>query len=238
MKALSIINLCAREFNDVGFTRIGRDGTSFTRVPNGPNWLDWLNDAQRTIVLARPDAGSVTEAFQCVAGVRQTLGSSRQRLLDVTSNMGADGATRGKTINLVDFDIKGQTNRDWMTATASTEAREVVYNDKKDPKTFYVSPPIGTRYIEIISSKVPDDIADADVATEDFGLDDLYAGPAQAWMLHRAYAIAINSQGNVQKAWQYFNSFFQQLGIKVRSEMFTGAAVAGAFPAIPSKVID
>lgn len=238
MKALSIIELCAREYNDVAYVRIGRDRTSIdATVVNGANWLDWLNDASRTIVLVRPDAGSVTESFHCVAGVRQTLGATRQRLLDVISNMGADGATRGKTINLVDFEVKAQTNRSWMTATPATEAREVIYNDKKDPGTFYVSPPIGTRYIELVTCKIPDAIADAAVATADFGLDDLYVGPAQSWMLHRAYAMATNSPGNAQKAWQYFSTFFQLLGVKLRAEMYAAAAASGANPATPSKVI-
>lgn len=231
MKALAIINLCAREYNDVAFARIGRDATSFTATnPNGANWLDWLNDATRSIVLVRPDSGSSTESFPLVAGTRQTLGAGMLRLLDVTRNMGADGATPGRAVRFVEDEAKSDADLDWHIAPNGTVVKEVIYNDKKDPSTFFVSPPALGRYIEVTVSKAPPAILDADVATADFGLDDLYAGPAQAWMLHRAYAMQSMTNINVSRAWQYFQSFFQQLGVKLRAEMFAATASQGAMP--------
>lgn len=226
MKALTLIQLCAREYNDVAYERIARDATSATRT-NQPNWLDWLNDAQRTTVLVRPDAGSITESVKLVAGTKQTLPANAQLILDVTRNMGGDGLTPGRTIRLVDDEMKSDTNRDWHIAADAGVVRELIYNDKKDPLTFYVSPPAVDKYIELVLCTVPPDIADANVTTADFGLTPLYAGPAQAWMLHRAYGMATNAPGNVDKSWRYFNSFFNQLGVKLRGELFAAAAAMG-----------
>lgn len=226
MKAITVINLCAREYNDVAFERIARDATSASRT-NQPNWLDWLNDAQRTTVLVRPDAGSVTQAVKLIAGTKQPLPAGGQLILDVTRNMGADGLTPGRTIRLVEDEMKGDTNRDWHTAADAGAVREVVYNDKKDPLTYYVSPPAVNKYIEMVLCMVPTDIADANVTTADLGVSDLYAGPVQAWMLHRAYGMATNAPTNVEKSWRYFSSFFNQLGVKLRGELFAAAQGLG-----------
>ena len=51
MQALTLINLAAREYQDIAFERIAK-----------ASWLAWLNDAQRNVVLVRPDANAVTAA--------------------------------------------------------------------------------------------------------------------------------------------------------------------------------
>lgn len=227
MLALTIINLCAREYADVAFERVGRDPTTVI-IPNGPNWLDWLNDAQRQLVLARPDAGAITSSVKLAAGTRQTLAAGEVRIIDVTRNMGADGNTPGKTIRLVDLNAKSEINRSWhLDADAGAAGiREVIYDDKKDPGTYFVSPPAANQYIELTRSKLTGDVVDP--VNGLITVPDVYAGPLQAWMLFRAYSMPSVSLGNAQKAGSYFTSFHSQLGIKLQSERFWSAAAPGA----------
>lgn len=225
MKALVLIQNCAREYSDAAYGRIAKASAS------GVNWLDLLNDAQRTVVLVRPDAGGSTENITLAAGSRQALPAGALRLLGVTRNMGADGATPGKTIRFVERQSKDDVNPDWHTATASAVIKEVVYDDKKNPLVFYVSPPAtGSPRIEVELAKTPTDIVTADVDTADIGLADVYAGPMQAWMLHRAYAIATQSANQYQRAVFYYQSFFNQLGVKIRADMFFAPSAPNMLP--------
>lgn len=239
MLALTLINLCSREYQDVGFERIGRDATSFT-TSNGQNWLDLLNDAQRAVVLARPDANAVTESVLLIAGTRQTLPSGSYRLLDVTRNMGVAGTTAGDTIRMADRDMQDMVNRSWHAATAAavtTVVRDVFYNDKKDPLTFWVKPKIPTTpavYIEITTSKVPTDVSIANVTSGSIQISEAYASAMQEWMLFRAYMMATQALNQFQRAQFHLSTFFNLLGIKMKNDMFESPNAPDTFPAFAS----
>ena len=49
--------------------------------------LDYLNDAQREIVLFRPDASTTNESFTLAQSAKQSLPSGGLRLLDVYKNI-------------------------------------------------------------------------------------------------------------------------------------------------------
>jgi hypothetical protein len=215
MQAIRLINLCAREYQDTAFVRIAKSPSG-----NTANWLDLLNDAQRAVVLARPDANPVTSAVLLVAGTRQTLPSGKMRLLDVSRNMGSNGTTPGDTIRLAERDVQDMVNRSWHNAQPQTRVREVFYNDKKDPLVYWVYPPIAvgaTVYIEVTTSDPPTDVTDADNGA--ITLSDTYASPLQAWMLYRAFSMQSQAVGLAQRAQGYFASFFNLLGVKLRNDM-------------------
>lgn len=227
MQADSLINLCAREYNDVGFNRIlaAPDPAS-----NLANWLDYLNDAQRTVCILRPDALTVLESFRLAPGTRQSLPAGRVRLLDVTRNTGIDGNTPGDVISFVEKESQDMAHRSWHSAPVSTTVRDVMYADKKDPLHFWVSPPVHDTqpvYIEAVMAKVPDTLDDI---TDPIELADVYAPPMQQWMLYRAHALATQSAGQFGRAQFYFSSFFNILGVKIRTDMFYAAGAKMEFP--------
>jgi hypothetical protein len=222
--ALDVIALCARDYNDVAYGRIKKSAAD-----GNPNWLDWLNDAQRAVVLVRPDASSVVQNIALVAGTKQSIPATASRLLGVVRNMGSDGATPGKSIRLVDRQTMDDFNRDWYTATPAAAVDEVIYDDKKAPRTFWVTPPLsGATNIEVELSIFPVAVTDPDAGT--ISLSDIYAGPMQAWMLHRAYGMQTQALNMMQRSQFYFSSFFNQLGVKIRGEMFFAPASAGQMP--------
>lgn len=233
MLALTAIQLCARDYNDIAYARIARDATSAAQT-NQANWLDWLNDAVRALISVRPDAGASHVDFTLTASeTKQTLPSGSFRLLGVTRNLGADGATIGKAIRFsTDRDLQDELNKDWHTATVGTYIREVIYDEKRDPLTFWVSPraPSTTWHIGLITCKLPTAVSDALVLSADFQLSDVYAPAAQDWMLYRAYAMQAASTGNWTRAMAHFQSFFNLLGVKLRGELWSGPKAPEGFP--------
>lgn len=225
MKALALIQLCARDYNDAGYVRIKKADAS------AANWLDWLNDAQRTVALVRPDASAVTENLTLVAGTKQTLPAGRTRMLAVTRNMGANGSTPGKVLRFAPREDQDAVNENWHSATQASPVRAVIYDDKKDPLSFWVTPPaVNGWQIEATLAKAPTDIAIADVDTADISLADIYSEPLQHWMKYRAYGLNVQSQGNLQRAAGYFSAFFNLLGVKLRAELWNAAIASPQLP--------
>ena len=63
-----------------------QDNTN-VRFPNA-ELLKFFNDAQREVVLHRPDAKMVNTTLDLATGSKQTLPSSALRLIDVVRNVG------------------------------------------------------------------------------------------------------------------------------------------------------
>lgn len=220
MLAITLINLAAREYQDVGFERIAKNAAG-AAITNGANWLDLLNDAQRAVAIARPDASATTAAVLLVAGTKQSLPTGGFRLLDVSRNMGSTGLVAGDTIRLAERDVQDMVARSWHKNPVGTVIRDVFYNDKKDPLTFWVTPPVpsgGAVYIEITYAKGPTDVTDADAGS--ITLSDTYATAMQQWMLFRAYSMATQALNQFQRAQFYFGAFFNVLGVKMKNDMW------------------
>lgn len=236
MQAIAIINLCAREVNDIGFARVAKDAVSVASANQG-DWLSWLNDAQRAVALVRPDAASSVMNLTLIAGPRQTLPAGGMKLLGVTRNMGADGATVGKAIRFTgELDLQGALNPDWFSAVNASPVREVFYDEKRDPYGFYVNPPAVAGWkVEGNVALVPTEVDNTSaVAAKTINVPDIYANPLQAWMLHRYYALATQALNQFQRSQFYFRSFFNLLGVKVQADMFVGPRAPEGLPSQPN----
>ncbi|MCK9597402.1 MAG: hypothetical protein M0R06_00100 [Sphaerochaeta sp.] len=144
----------------------------------------WLKDGQRFCALIKPDISIQTSAIIQVAGVKQSISGSH--LIAVTRNMGTDGTTPGKGVNLVSMADMNRLNPDWTTDTASAIVDFYMY-DPKNPNVYYVSPPqpaTGFGYLEIIQAISPTDPAAIGNAIT---IDDIYAPVLINYICHRAY---------------------------------------------------
>jgi hypothetical protein len=234
VKAITLINLCAREANDVGFERIAKDATTVA-FANQPDWLEWLNDAQRAVVIVRPDANSAVANLTLALGSRQALPAAGIRLLGVTRNMGADGNTIGKAIRFTqELDLQGALNPDWFTTAPASPVREVFYDEKRDPLGYYVNPPALAGWkIEANVANTPTDVDNTTaVGVKVITLPDIYSGPMQSWMLYRYYALATQALNQLQRAQWHFKAFFNLLGVKVQADMFTGPRAPEGYPSV------
>lgn len=188
------------------------DTTSATYTWTDVESLLWINDAQRAIVRLLHKAGATAlQATITNASSRQTAsGLSLTRcvaILDVVCNV--SGSTRGAPIK--------RTSRAWLDdelpswhVTAGTP--EYWIPDERDPLAFYLypQPASGTNKAEIIYAAPP---ADLGSLAGTFGLDDIYAEPAQLYLLYAFFGKDITKLKSVQYSAQYWAQFKESLGL-------------------------
>ncbi len=200
----------------------------------GVRWPDTelighLNDGQREIVKFKPEANTVNESVQLVAGTKQSLPAGAISLVDLTRNMGADGETPGDIIHECPKKTLDAILPGWHKTTTSASALHFCF-DERDPKTFYVYPPqpaTGMGYVEQLRADNPTDctLASHDGASTgdpDSGLSlaDEYANDLFTWIMAQAHAKETEA-ASAGKAAGYLQVFMQSLGIKEMAEAKT-----------------
>ena len=190
-----------------------QDSTN-VRFPND-ELLKFFNDAQKEVVLHRPDANMQNvNNFTCVAGSKQTIPTTGLRLVDVVRNIG------GRAITQVDRKILDETLPNWHETTAdATRKIEHFIFDPADPKHFYVYPKATTAFnLEIVFSAAPSDISISDFSsdTSTISVDDVYANSLLDYILYRAYQKDSEFAGNAQRSMMHYQGFTNALGIKTQ----------------------
>ena len=194
--------------------------------------LDYFNDAQREVVLHRPDAKTVNETFTCAASSKQTLPAAALRLIDVVRNVD------GRVVTQVSRQVLDEQLPTWHNepAAGATEVKHFVY-DPRDPKTFYLyQKPQNTVQIEIVYSTAPtavvsstgDDNDLSDITSTVIGLDDVYSNPLLDYVLFRAYSKDTEYAGNMERAAMHLQNFANSLGVKMQIDAAITPAPAGA----------
>lgn len=190
-----------------------QDSTN-VRFPND-ELLKFFNDAQKEVVLHRPDANMQNvNNFTCVAGSKQTIPTTGLRLVDVVRNVG------GRAITQVDRKILDETLPNWHETTAdSTRKIEHFIFDPADPKHFYVYPKATTAFqLEIVFSAAPSDISISNFSTDTstISVDDVYANSLLDYILYRAYQKDSEFAGNAQRSMMHYQGFTNALGVKTQ----------------------
>tara|TARA_R100000388_G_scaffold90202_1_gene71446 strand:+ start:522 stop:1199 length:678 start_codon:yes stop_codon:yes gene_type:complete len=191
-----------------------QDATS-VRFPQA-ELLKFFNDAQKEVVLHRPDASMVNTTFACATGSKQTLPAAALRLVDVVRNTG------GQSVTQVDRKILDETLPNWHETAAGTEGIQHFIYDPADPKNFYIYPKgaSGTHSLEIVYSSVPSEISVSNFATDTqvISIDDVYANCLLDYVLYRSYQKDSEYAGNAQRAAMHYQSFSNALGIKTQAD--------------------
>lgn len=185
--------------------------------PSNVRWsqqtlLDYLNDAQREIVLYRPDANPVNQSFTLAQAAKQTLPTAGLRLLSLYKNL----SPTTKPITNIQKKVLDDQIEDWY-GTTSTNVEHYVY-DPYDPKIFYVYPhPSASGHtVEIVYSSTPSNItiSNFSTATTVIGVDDIYANAILDYILYRAYQKDTEYAGDLNKAGVYLQTFQGSMGVK------------------------
>lgn len=196
--------------------KIAQDETSVRWLRT--EWLDWLNDAQREVVMHKPDASSLIDTMSLVSGSLQSIPVNGIKLLDVTRNMGAFGVTPGKSIRLVDREILDAQIPGWHASTPSLAPVHYMI-DWRAPTRFYVYPPAAVpSSVEIIYSVSPTDCAGE---TSTLTINEIYANAVLNYMLFRAYSKDAEYAGNPQQAAAYYQLFAGEVGAKAAADRAT-----------------
>lgn len=196
-------------------TIILQDNTN-VRFPNS-ELLKFFNDAQKEVVLHRPDANMVNTTMALATGSKQTIPTAALRLVEVVRNVG------GNAVTLIERRILDETIPSWHQST-SGDTEHYIY-DPVDPKNFYVYPSAtsGDHSLEIIYSAVPAEISISNFETDTtvIGLDDIYANCILDYILYRSYQKDSEYAGNAQRSMMHYQSFANALGIKTQADMAT-----------------
>lgn len=173
-----------------------------------------LSDAQRDVVMLKPAAYTLIAAHQLEPGTVQNLPADGVALIDIGGNMGADGATPGRSVTQIDRTILESSRPDWRSSTANIAARHFIY-DNRAPHQFEVWPPQPdpAGYVNLIYAAVPARLADENAT---ISLPDIYATPLYYLVLSYAYAKSTGAQ-DFNKAMGY-----QQMA----HQMITGRKVS------------
>lgn len=207
-----VLELLTRETNDF-------DYADFSEA----NWLEWLNDAQRAVLLVRPDARTSVEKWQLAAGTKQSLPTGHRRLLSLGRNMGGDGSTPGKTITgPISKDHLDTYSPDWhKTASHAVEISHYMYNEA-NPTTFYVYPgakaDVGGNLV-YVEGEVTKDPEELDAAGDNIDVPDIYVPALVDWCLYRAWSCDSDRSPNWQMAGRKFANFFNLLQVKLQSDL-------------------
>lgn len=197
----TIIGRCNKLLND----------PDYVRWPKA-ELIGWFNDAQKAIVLVRPDAHTKNVEFSAVAGTKQALPTDALRLIDVPRNVG------GKVIRYVARKALDDSYPEWHEDKTATKVDAFVY-DERDPKTFYLYPGCvaGTK-VDLVYSVAPQEHSLAEVESTTTpavcDLDDIYINPLIDFVLYRAYSKDAEYAANTNLAQSHYQAYLQQLGDK------------------------
>ena len=190
----------------------------------------YLNDAQREIILYRPDAAVTNAAVPLVAGSRQQLPAGGTKLLDVVRN----SADSRRAVRLVNREILDAQLPGWHAQPGTTKILHYMY-DPREPRVFWVYPPAAASgaSVDVTYASMADDIAEpADGAlytavTGDLGVPDIYANAVQDYVLYRAYTKDSEYAGNAARAQAHYAAFANALGVEIKATVAVAPNPAG-----------
>ncbi len=208
--------------------------------------VQWMNDAQAAITKFLPSACSRIDAIKLKPGTRQSIdkilaadckpgdGSTptlpiygKQLIDGIMRNMGADGATPGTTIRLIDRSVKDTQSPNWHTVVGAGSVSSLIYNPET-PKYFYVYPgvsPSVVTWIELAFTAQPLQIDNSGTvgaerylnggtATDLLTIDDQFLEDIVNYVVARAHMKSAK-YGDPSKAVAYTSMFTGSLNSQV-----------------------
>lgn len=178
--------------------------------------LQWLNDAQRTIVMISPNSSNKVSVVSLVAGTQQSIPSDGWTLLDAYRNMGADGATPGRVLRFISKELLDGFNPDWHSGTKQKVVKNIIFDPQNQTKFWVYPPSDGTGTIEVNYAQVPPALS---AETDVIGLNDILQAVILDYMLYRACSKDAEYAAGMQLATGYWQSFTNGLGLKAEAEV-------------------
>lgn len=170
--------------------------------------IRWINEAAGAILVRRPSARARTIVHSLAGGTLQNLPENGILLLDVVSNMAADGIKPGRAIRRTDRQLLDDAEPDWHTARPAAVVKHYTFDDR-DPTEFYVYPPVieGTK-VRLSHAERPDPVSTSD-DTLDLGAE--YLESVVNYVAYRASS-KDSEFANGQIAAAYYQAFEAALG--------------------------
>ena len=187
--------------------------------------ISWINDAQREIVLFKPDAGSTTAVIALVVGTKQSIPAGGNRLLRVMRNMSAlSGGTGKRAVRIVEREILDSQVPDWHDPSVTGDAAHTTVvkhycYDEQNPRNFYVYPGASSTsaWLEIVYAAEPATVT----AGQDLSVPDIFANVVLDYVLYRAYSKDADYTAHQQRAAAHFQMFMTSVTGKAQVDNLT-----------------
>jgi hypothetical protein len=197
-------------------------------TPGGMRWKDpemlgWINDAQREIVLVKPNTSARNTNIPLVEGTLQSIPSDGVSLLKAVRNVSGSTNTStdtpGRSIRISEVEILDAENPEWHYENPNLEVLHYMF-DEDDLTHFYVYPPqpVSPGHLNIIYSASPIELQ---ALTDNLSIRDIYANQVVDYVLFRCYLKDATYAGNAQRAQTHYQLFRESLGLKAQIEMAT-----------------
>ncbi len=171
---------------------------------NANDIVGFISNAEKNIVVNKPDAYAKRIDHPLVAGINQTLPSDNNQLMDIARNVS------GGRITPVDENLLNSQLVDWSSYTPSQTIQHYTYNPKF-PNLFKVFPPAEIpAAVELYYSAVPPLVT----LNGSINLDDIYENPIFLWAMYESYAINAEFADGAANAGAYLQAFRESLGLK------------------------
>lgn len=187
--------------------------------------ISWINDAQREIVLFKPDAGATTATIAMVVGTKQSIPAGGNRLLRVMRNMSAlSGGTGKRAVRIVEREILDSQVPDWHDPTVTGDAAHTTVvkhycYDEQNPRNFYVYPGASSTsaWLEIVYAAEPAVVT----AGQDLSVPDIFANVVLDYVMYRAYSKDADYTAHQARAASHFQMFMTSVTGKAQIDTMT-----------------
>lgn len=163
--------------------------------------LDWMNDAQREVVMLHPQAGAKTTDVPLTPGSKQTIPNDGTQFLRAIRNVG------GRAVREVDRDILDSQLPDWHTESGAAVLHYT--HDPIDQRVFYVYPAASGSLTIVYAASPPDSTIGSTIK-----VPDIYANALLDYVLYRAYSKDAEATQNAELADRHLRRFVESLGLK------------------------
>lgn len=172
------------------------------------DWLNYLDNAQQTVLIYRPDAYCGPSVETLVDGYRQVASAQVRKVMKVVSNID------GPAITVFDKKELDLFDPEWINSEKKSIIKNFDWN-ADEPKTFYVYPPAKAGIkVEISASLYPAKPVLGGV----FLLPDEFSETCKFYMLYQAYLIE-SPDYDMSKANSFFNIFLSEIGAEKTSRI-------------------
>lgn len=208
-----------------------------------PELCDWLNEAVRATILAKPSAYTSSRILTMVAGTLQTVPATGTptplMLMNLVRNIRSESPREGgRAITVTSMAMLDAADPNWHDRRSTpykAEVRQYTF-DEQNPLEFYTYPgQLGGNLVEAIVSAQPAPVvASGDVNligsyTGSVGLAEPYSVPLLDYVMFRAMA-KDDIAGNSGRSLGHYQMFAAAVGLKIKIE---GASSPNAKRAAP-----
>lgn len=202
MTGADILVRAILQLNDVGFDRWSEQELSL-----------YISEGQRVAAEKVPASTAKTAAILLTRGeTRHDLPDEAAILIDITRNLGANGATPGRSITRMGRAHLDQFYPGWHAADGAAVIKHYDY-DPKSPFQFIVFPPAASDqdvYVEAVYSVSPEDISDMNAP---LAVSNRFADALADYAVSRALSKDAEYAGEDGRAAVCMRRFYEKLGV-------------------------